>query len=745
MGQSVGATLTRPSGRAVASMRTYGVSAAGRDKPVPYGPWSLQVRGAAARLRGDVKQLFAVVLVSFAAIPGLAAPDPVTGTDAMNRARDLRDAGKIDDAVAAYEQSLDVDPSLVDAWLELILLLTEVSQHRRALEAAERAARELPDEPKILARLVFSLAASADEAIRDGERAVAAAERLFGIEAAYVTARLVAISHAEAGHCANALHWMQRSITLAEADWQHPWVPRPVGRAQVVQALQRHRNEIADSPICDVSTAESVRDDHPGRAYALQHCQTCHLFVEPEMLPRQVWEDYVIPNMGAFLGMHNAGYDYDVFPGRSPIEREIIARANVYPDEAQVSKAQWEALVEYFLNRAPATPAPRELEPEARIGLDQFRVVEFGPSRKTPATTLVHIDNGRLFVGDFERSGLTVFDGAGRVVQDLSTPHAPIAVRRRDRKLWVTDIGSVFPSDMPNGKLLVFRQAGTDYGPSETRLTNLQRPTHTTYGDVNKDGIEDLVISEFGHRAGRLMWYEGRTDGGYTPHVLLSEPGAVTSYLRDLDGDGWDDIAVVFGQSREGIHIFYNRGDGSFRHSHALPLPPTYGTNFFALHDFNGDGFADILATNGDNGDYVSEFPKSHHGIRIYLNDGRNAFVERVFFPMYGASKALAVDFDEDGDLDIAGIAMFADFMRHPEAGFVYLENQGGLEFDATHTPEAADGRWVAMDVGDMDGDEDIDIVLGSFIEGPGAVPAMLMQRWRDLQRRFLYLENQLK
>ena len=226
---------------------------------------------------------------------------------------------------------------------------------------------------------------------------------------------------------------------------------------------------------------------------------------------------------------------------------------------------------------------------------------------------------------------------------------------------------------------------------------------------------------------------------------MLNEPGAITSYLRDLDGDGRKDIAVVFGQSREGIHIFFNLGNGSFRHSHALPLPPTYGSNFFALHDFNGDGHADILATNGDNGDYMNAFPKNHHGIRIYLNDGNNVFVERLFFPLYGASKALAADFDADGDLDIAAIAMFADFMRHPEAGFVYLENQGDLQFDAYHIPEAADGRWVVMDAGDMDGDDDMDIVLGSLIEGPGAVPTVLMERWVDLQRPLLYLENQLK
>ncbi|MCY3841161.1 MAG: tetratricopeptide repeat protein [Gammaproteobacteria bacterium] len=104
---------------------------------------------------GYLKRLLAVALMSFAAIPGISASDPAAGTDALTRARDYRDAGKIDDAIATYERSVELDPSLVDAWLELILLLTEVSQHRRALETSERAVRELPNEPKILARLVF--------------------------------------------------------------------------------------------------------------------------------------------------------------------------------------------------------------------------------------------------------------------------------------------------------------------------------------------------------------------------------------------------------------------------------------------------------------------------------------------------------------------------------------------------------------------------------------------------------------
>ena len=416
----------------------------------------------------------------------------------------------------------------------------------------------------------------------------------------------------------------------------------------------------------------------------------------------------------------------------------------MYPNEALVPKAHWDLLVDYYLTTAPASPAPRQDSPSIRMGLDQFKVVSFGTSRKNPMTTLVQIENGQLFVGDYERSSLTIFDATGGVLQELSTPHAPVTLRRTEQELWVTDIGSIFPSDMPYGKLLVTRQNSGRYGTFEARQSRLRRPTHTTYGDLNRDGIEDLLMSEFGHFAGRFMWYEGTRDGSYTPHLLLSESGSMTSYLHDFNDDGWQDIAVLFGQSREGVHIFYNLTDGNFRHSYALPLSPSYGSNSFALYDFNLDGHLDVLATNGDNADHAP-FLKNHHGIRVYLNDGDNAFTEHFFFPMYGASKALAADFDADGDLDIAGIAMYADFVRHPEAGFVYLENQGDLQFEAAQIPDAADGRWLTMDAGDLDGDGDTDVVLGSFTLNTGEVPKVLMDRWTKLQRPLLYLENQLK
>jgi hypothetical protein len=213
--------------------------------------------------------------------------------------------------------------------------------------------------------------------------------------------------------------------------------------------------------------------------------------------------------------------------------------------------------------------------------------------------------------------------------------------------------------------------------------------------------------------------------------------------VRDFNRDGRQDILVMMAQAREGIYLFLNLGEGQFRMETVVEKPPTWGFAGFDLADFNRDGHLDLVTANGDNGDFALPL-KRDHGIRVYLNDSKNHFAETYFYPMHGAYKAAARDFDGDGDVDIAAIAYYPDFEQEFFEGFVYLENQGGTKFQASTCVESRAGRWMVMDAGDLDGDGDDDLALGSFVRGPTTVPVSqaLRDRWRADGACVLLLEN---
>ena len=479
-----------------------------------------------------------------------------------------------------------------------------------------------------------------------------------------------------------------------------------------------------------------VTDDQGlvGRALAIRHCQRCHSFVEPDALPKAVWQNYALPRMGAFMGMHYLGVKTIVESGPHPAEAQIVHDAGVYAPAAEMPLEDWRVLVAYFVDHAPESLG----EPDGLVAIapSSGRFVEavFGYREREPTTTLVKIDEGgkRLFVGDMVSSKLSVLGADLNRSQKIDMPSAPVHAEILNGDLWVTTIGYVNPSDFPGGQLAVFKGEGGYFATSgQQKLAGLRRPTHASYADINKDGVTDVLMSEYGNQIGAFTYYQAGAGGAYSKVEVIKEPGSMTSHVHDFNNDGWLDVAVVYGQNREGVHIYYNRGDGSFTMSYALPLPPTYGSASIAFYDFNSDGYLDVLATNGDNGDYPAIL-KPHHGVRIYLNSRNNAFEESYFFPMNGAFQALAEDFDLDGDLDIAAVSMFPDFVGRPEEGFVYLENDGGLSFKASTIERVKDGRWLCMDTGDLDGDGDKDIVIGSFIRGPSAVPPSLVRSWED-------------
>ncbi|MFT6864597.1 MAG: hypothetical protein ACJAVK_003165 [Akkermansiaceae bacterium] len=484
-----------------------------------------------------------------------------------------------------------------------------------------------------------------------------------------------------------------------------------------------------------------------GRRLAIQHCQRCHLFVEPGALPKSIWQDTVLPRMGAFMGMGHAGAKVEFDLGRHPAERQILFDAGVHARGAEMTLDEWNTLVEYYTSEAPerleVSGDRTPIEGETRL----FQEAPFGYRQENANTTLVHIDeeSQRLFVGSMTGPDLSILNANLARTQKISMGSAPVDLQILNGDLWVTQIGSVYPSDLPMGEVVVLQSdRGNFLTTMQRRFTGLRRPTYTSYADLNQDGLTDVLMSEFGNQVGAFNYYQARKKGGYDKVELSREPGSMASYVHDFNGDGWLDVAVVHGQNREGVHIHYYQGGGKFKTSYALALPPNHGTSSVEFYDFDGDGHLDILAANGDNGDYRAVL-KPHHGVRVYLNDGKNLFKEAYFFPMNGAGKAFAEDFDLDGDLDIAAIAMFPDLTNRPEEGFVYLENVGDLDFRASTIKRVRDGRWLCMDTGDLDGDGDKDIVIGSFTQGPGEIPLSFLEAWQKGALAGMVLWNQTK
>ncbi|MAW28860.1 MAG: hypothetical protein CMP98_08675 [Gammaproteobacteria bacterium] len=485
------------------------------------------------------------------------------------------------------------------------------------------------------------------------------------------------------------------------------------------------------------------------RQAALQYCQACHLFTEPSLLPQAVWRDTMLPRMGVRLGMHHLFpvYSDSVYFGDSDEEKQRLEAAGVFPSEPQVPEEDWRALVRYFLENAP-TEFPPEDPQRRRIerGLRTFSTQPWSLNRQ-PLTTMVKIDETkrRVYFGDGGAMSLVTLSSSGAVTNELFTGSPPVDLAITSSELMVLAIGFQFPSDLPRGEMLRanFSLDGLRLYPQHVVLDQLKRPVNATWADLSGDGLQDILISEFGHRMGALTLYRAeRSLAGvtYRPEILLPEPGAMSTYIRDMDQDGRKDVIVVMGQHREGVFILYNSVSG-YKPSWVVQSPPTHGTAHVDVVDFDQDGALDLLVSNGDNGDYAPIL-KRHHGVRLYRNLGDGTFTEIFFYPLNGAFKALARDFDQDGDLDIAAIAMFADYEHHPEQGFVYLENISANGPPFTFKPrtltDVSLGRWLTMDAGDLDSDGDLDIVLGSF----AGLPHPRQKDWMTKGQPVLLLEN---
>ncbi|MAO07153.1 MAG: hypothetical protein CL596_00410 [Alteromonas sp.] len=479
---------------------------------------------------------------------------------------------------------------------------------------------------------------------------------------------------------------------------------------------------------------ESISAEN-GEKLARLYCASCHQFPEPEMLPKKIWSQTILPRMGYMYGIYNSETErQNLFENNQG--GAIVKASGLFPDAPTLDSITWANIQKYYLTKAPDSifqHSPLKIIGESKL----FKTLIPDQKVNVPSTTLAKFTSeGTIYIGDAFTKSFSEFSKDLGLLKTGNVPEGAVWTTTSKDTLWLTVMGSFSPTDAPLGVIA----KSTGNGPFSVPIKNLQRPVHTSLADVDQDGDEDILVCEFGKWTGALSLHVNQGEDTYVKKVLHAKPGAIKAYFRDMNADGLMDIIALFAQADEGIDIFYNLGNTNFRRERVLEFPPSMGGSFFNVQDYNHDGHLDILFTAGDNADYYPIL-KPWHGVYLYTNNGSNVFKKTRFLPLNGAYNAVMEDFDLDGDQDIAAISFFPDWAQNPKEAFVFFENIG-TTYQAYTFKEVNWGRWVVMDAMDYDRDGDTDLVLGSLAFE--ALPKLGFEKvWMEKGIPFVVLENQ--
>ena len=502
----------------------------------------------------------------------------------------------------------------------------------------------------------------------------------------------------------------------------------------ILLSCNKRNSKYSSAATFPTSVYNNTNEDQ-GEMLAQMYCATCHQYPEPSLLDKNTWKEFILPRMGYMYGIYKDSTEREALFEQNE-GGEIVRQRNLFPKRQRMHDTIWEAITNFYLKKAPESITPPK---NKNITKDLAQFKPIFPQQKVPMPSSTFVDfsdRGTLYLGDAATKSFSEFSTDLQLLNTGNVQEGAVSLYEGEDDCWLTVMGSFSPTDAPKGFIATLPK---NKGESSVPIKDLQRPVHSSYGDIDNDGDTDIIVCEFGKWTGGLSLFRNVGNGRYSKSTLLPTPGAIKAYLRDMDSDGDLDVVALFAQGDEGIDIFYNYGEGQFERKRVLNFHPSMGSSFFDLIDYNNDGHLDILYTAGDNADYAPVM-KPWHGVYVYLNDGENTFSEELFLHLNGAYNAVVNDFDGDGDSDIAAISFFPDWQNTPEEGFVYFKNEGN-SFSQHTFPEVNKGRWVVMDASDYDKDGDVDLVLGSLAFE--VVPKMgYVEKWIEEGIPFVVLQN---
>ena len=268
------------------------------------------------------------------------------------------------------------------------------------------------------------------------------------------------------------------------------------------------------------------------------------------------------------------------------------------------------------------------------------------------------------------------------------------------------------------------------------QVTNFPGPQRWSEGvecaDVDQDGDLDIFFAEgdgfasAGTKRQNVLIINQLVEVGpwtftdeSVPRLGLHVSNAKGVTTGDVDGDGWVDAVFANAFFTDPPFLYVNQGaanPGFFDHQSATRgLTTAHSSGAAGFGDVDDDGDLDLILNDAYNGGPAA---KPH----LYRNDGTGVFVEvpaNLNAPLKsGQMDVLFVDIDGDFDADFFGAN------KSVNAGgnhFLLLNDGTGAFTNQSSLLSVGSGSVYEADVGDLDGDDDLDLFFVSsnnFAEG---------------------------
>lgn len=241
-------------------------------------------------------------------------------------------------------------------------------------------------------------------------------------------------------------------------------------------------------------------------------------------------------------------------------------------------------------------------------------------------------------------------------------------------------------------RLMLYKNDGTGAFTSSAPIA-VGTPSAVGVADFDGDHLLDIAV-----RTHRVATLRGHGDGTFDAAIDYNVGTDSASFYpqiatTDLDGDGNLDLVTTALTNQ--LVVMLGNGNGQFQTPVTVAVP--YSDGDLAIGDYDGDSAIDVISPNAGLG-----------GLRFLKGNGNGTFMPPVQLGGPTGTRARAVDFDGDGNLDVIMATG-----RYSETSIAILLGNGNGTFAPERRFAAAypTDHLTGLHVVDLNGDARNDIV----------------------------------